>query len=118
MSEDFRSVVLDKLGFSAEEGKPEDQFKKLYEVLNDSDINLGKLDFSTMTNKQINCLLAVNGGFGMYRCMCFFNEDMELIVTTQYRYQEEHQNTRYRVGWMSWMIDFVMGKRPDLKERK
>lgn len=118
---DFRSAVLAELGFKAEDGAPyhigpAQQIKALYETLNDRDVNLGKVDLSTMTNKQINCLMSVNGGFRNYQCMCFLNEDMELIVTTQYRYQEEHQSTRYRVDWMTMMIDFVMGKQEDRKE--
>lgn len=115
---DFRSIVLAELGFPVDEGlppfyQPSSQIKKLYEELNKRDINLGKVDLSSMTNKQVNCLMGVNSGFGNYQCRCFLNEDMELIATTQYRYQEEHQSTRYRVDWMTMMIDFVMGRRGD-----
>jgi len=117
--EDFRSIVLSRLGIEPDYDLPEynraaDQFKKMYEILNERDINLGKINFAEMTNKQINCLMGVNSGFAHYRSMCFLNDDMELILTTQYRYQEEHQKTRYRVSWMTWMIDFVMGKRQDI----
>lgn len=120
---DFTSAVLTELGFAPTVDESSfklagSQMTKLYYELNDRDVNLGKIDLSKMTNKQINCLMGVNGGFRNNFCMCFLNENMELIVTTQYRYQEEHQDTRYRVDWLTMMIDFVMGRREDLKDEE
>lgn len=105
--DEFKSILLDQLEFT---GTPSEQMVKLYQRVNTENVNLGKLDVSKLTNKQLNCLLSTNRAFGIYDCRVFFNADMELILTTDYRYQKDHQDTAYRVGWMTLMIDYVFDK--------
>lgn len=78
------------------------------------DVDLGRLDVSLLTHKQLNTLLLLQSGLSRHYLRLFFDAAGHLIVTSDYRYERAHQDTRYQAGWFTMQLDFVFGKRPDL----
>lgn len=108
LNPEFQSIYLKEIGIP--------DIDLLFKIINKNNINLGKLDLASLNTKQLNTLLDIQASLKNCYCRLFFDTENNLIITTEYRYDKEHQDTKYQVSWISMQIDFLFGRREDYIE--
>lgn len=94
----FESMHLKQLGIHS--------IEQLYEICSTKDVNLGKIDVSKLTVKQLNTLMSLNS----YSLIFYINDDSDLIMTTSFRDQKNERQTKFKNHWITMHIDFLFGK--------
>lgn len=84
---------------------------ELYQYLHKQDLNLGKLDVTTLNSQQLNSLLGLHAGLSRNGYMAYFNTQSELIVTSHYRFQklstEEMDTVLFFTDSFGMNVDFL-----------
>lgn len=84
---------------------------EFYSYLYKQDLNLGVVNVSNLNPKQLNSLLGFHVGLSRNGYMAYFNKNLELVVTSQYRFAklstEEMDSILFFTDSFGMNVDFL-----------